>query len=108
MSSSQCKSDWCGVACFGLIGPYFFEGNAADRYVEMLHNFLKPELGCSGIISVPYGSNKMGQLPKRRGHQWMWYEKCFHSTLFHGTVMFSGLHVHLIYPCVITFFGGVP
>jgi hypothetical protein len=39
------------VACFGLIGPYFFEDHAvavvtgiSDRYVEMLHNFLEPEL----------------------------------------------------------------
>jgi hypothetical protein len=42
---------WCGMACFGLKGPYFFEGNAgvavtgtSDRYVGMLHNFLEPEL----------------------------------------------------------------
>jgi hypothetical protein len=37
------------VACFGLIGPYFFEDNAADRYVEILHNFLEPELRRRGI-----------------------------------------------------------
>jgi hypothetical protein len=39
------------VACFGLISPYFFEDNAgaavtvtSNHYVEMLCNFLEPEL----------------------------------------------------------------
>jgi hypothetical protein len=42
---------WCGVACFGLISPYFLEDNAgaavtgtSDRYVEMLHSFPEAEL----------------------------------------------------------------
>jgi hypothetical protein len=25
MASSQCTCDWCGVANFGIRGPYFFE-----------------------------------------------------------------------------------
>jgi hypothetical protein len=44
---------WGGV---GLIGPYFFEDNAGaavmvtpECYVEMLRNFLKPELCRHGI-----------------------------------------------------------
>jgi hypothetical protein len=43
------------VACFGLTGPYLFEDNAgaavtvtSNRYVEMLHSFLEPELRCRG------------------------------------------------------------
>jgi hypothetical protein len=42
---------WCGVASFGVIGPYFFEdegGRAltvnAARYTEMLRTFLELEL----------------------------------------------------------------
>jgi hypothetical protein len=38
--------------------------------------------------------------------EWVCYEKCFHSTLFCSMVMVSGLHVHLIYPRMITFFEG--
>jgi hypothetical protein len=47
---------WCGVAFFGLIGPYFFEDSAiaavtgtSDCYLEMLYNFLEPELRRRGI-----------------------------------------------------------
>jgi hypothetical protein len=42
---------WCGVADFVVIGTYFFEGDDGRavtvtfaRYVEMLRNFLMPEL----------------------------------------------------------------
>jgi hypothetical protein len=62
-ASSQCMCDcllWTGVT-----GPYFFEdddGRAVtvtfDCYIEMLWNFLTPELS-----SQPYGSSKMVQLP---------------------------------------------
>jgi hypothetical protein len=38
----------CGVACFGVIGPYFFEDEAVTvnsaRYTEMLRTFLEPKL----------------------------------------------------------------
>lgn len=47
---------WCGVARYGVIGPYFFEderGNTvtvnSERYVEMLRGFLVPELRMLGI-----------------------------------------------------------
>ena len=39
---------WCGVASFGVIGPYFFEDEAgravtvnSARYTEMLRTFLE-------------------------------------------------------------------
>jgi hypothetical protein len=42
---------WCGVASFGVIGPYFFEDEAgravavnSARCTEMLRTFLKPKL----------------------------------------------------------------
>jgi hypothetical protein len=48
----------CGVANFGVVGPYFFEdeeGRAVTvtsaRYVEMLRNILTPELSHRGIES---------------------------------------------------------
>jgi len=42
---------WCGVASFGVIGPYFFEDEAGRAvtvnsacYTEMFHTFLELEL----------------------------------------------------------------
>ena len=47
---------WCGMASFGVLGPYFFEDNegaaitaTSERYVAMLRNFCEPELHCHGI-----------------------------------------------------------
>jgi hypothetical protein len=47
---------WCGVASFGVIGPYFFEDEAgrgvtvnSSRYTEMLRTFLEPELQRLGV-----------------------------------------------------------
>lgn len=51
---------WCGVASFGIIGPYFFEDENnrsvtvnSERYINMLQTFLIPELirrGLNGAI----------------------------------------------------------
>ena len=42
---------WCAISSFGIIGPYFFEDEreraitvTGPRYVQMLENFLGPEL----------------------------------------------------------------
>ncbi len=36
---------WCAVAEWGIVGPYFFEGNVnTESYTQMLHQFLIPEL----------------------------------------------------------------
>lgn len=36
---------WCGITSDGLIGPYFFDGNVtAESYLEMLTNFLWPQV----------------------------------------------------------------
>jgi len=47
---------WCGIASFGVLGPYFFEDNegvaitvTSERYVAMLRNFCEPELRRHGI-----------------------------------------------------------
>jgi hypothetical protein len=47
---------WCGVANCGIMGLYFFEDEdgrtvavTSARYVEMLRNFLTPELSRRGI-----------------------------------------------------------
>lgn len=50
---------WCAIGSMGIIGPYFFEdvnGRSvtvnSERYVEMLINFLQPELHRRGIENV--------------------------------------------------------
>ena len=47
---------WCGIASFGVLGPYFFEDNegaavtvTSERYVTMLRIFREPELRHRGI-----------------------------------------------------------
>ena len=47
---------WCGIASFGVLGPYFFEDNegaavtvTSERYVAMLRNFCEPGLHRRGI-----------------------------------------------------------
>jgi len=47
---SESLTVWCGIASFGVLGPYFFENNAgaavtvtSERYVAMLRNFCEPE-----------------------------------------------------------------
>ena len=43
-------SVWCGISKVGIDGPYFFEEEGvtvtvtSERYVEMLRNFLRPQL----------------------------------------------------------------
>ena len=43
-------SVWCGISKVGIVGPYSFEEEWAtvtvtsERYVEMLGNFLRPQL----------------------------------------------------------------
>jgi hypothetical protein len=58
---------WCGVASFGVIGPYFVEdetGRAVTvnsvRYTEMLHTFLKPELQRLGVETQTLVSARRG------------------------------------------------
>lgn len=46
---------WCGVATFGIIGPYFFQENNrtvtvnSERYLQMLETFLTAELRRLGV-----------------------------------------------------------
>jgi hypothetical protein len=58
---------WCGVACFGLIGPYFSEDSAgvevtvtSSCYVEMLCNFRIPEFHHHRIYLHAICSNDIG------------------------------------------------
>jgi hypothetical protein len=60
----------CGVANFGVIGPYFFEDEVglavtvtSARYVEMLWNFLTPQISVVEYRSRLHGPSKMVQLP---------------------------------------------
>ncbi|KAJ4434071.1 hypothetical protein ANN_16390 [Periplaneta americana] len=52
---------WCGVASFGIIGPYFFEDGeeravtvTSQHYINMLQAFLAPELRQGGIADVTW------------------------------------------------------
>jgi hypothetical protein len=72
------------VTDFGVTGPYFSEdedGRAVTvtfaRYVEMLRNFLTPELN-----SRPYGSSKMVRLIIQREHPWRSFRKFFGARYF--------------------------
>ena len=54
--SSEKVIVWCGVASFGVTGPYFFEVEAGKlgtvnsaRYTEMLCTFLEPEFPRLGV-----------------------------------------------------------
>jgi hypothetical protein len=43
---------WCGVLKIGIFGPYFLEGRVSVTsacYVDMLNNFLRPELQRRGV-----------------------------------------------------------
>ena len=57
---------WCGIACFGVIGPYFFEDEAAsvtsERYIERIRGFFVRYLNCGEdeFILILFGSNRMG------------------------------------------------
>jgi hypothetical protein len=48
--------NWCGIASFGVLGPYFFEDTkfadvtvTPERYVAVLSTFCEPELRRHGI-----------------------------------------------------------
>ncbi|PSN49514.1 hypothetical protein C0J52_18947 [Blattella germanica] len=52
---------WCGVAKFGIIGPYFFQdlqGRTvtvnSERYLEMINTFLVPELRRMGHLDTTW------------------------------------------------------
>jgi hypothetical protein len=67
---------WCGVASFGVTGPYFFENEAdravtvnSARYNEMLRPFLEPELQSLGVEMQTVWFHKMGQWLTLRGLQ---------------------------------------
>ena len=40
---------WCGITRWKIIGPYFYEGSVdTQRYVDMVINWLVPELDSLG------------------------------------------------------------
>jgi hypothetical protein len=67
---------WCGIASFGVLGPYIFEDNegaaltvTSERHVEMLRNFCEPELRHREIDLSSVGSKQIGRQPTQQGHQ---------------------------------------
>ena len=56
LSTAKYLTGCCGIASFGVLGPYFFEVNegaavtvTSERYVALLRNFCEPELRRRGI-----------------------------------------------------------
>jgi len=56
LSTAKDLTVCCGIASFGVLGPYFFEVNegaavtvTSERYVATLRNFCEPELRRCGI-----------------------------------------------------------
>ena len=67
---------WCGVASFGVIGPYFFEDEAGRAvtensvpYTEMLRTFLELELQRLGIEIQTLLFQQDGAMAHTRGLQ---------------------------------------
>ena len=111
---SESLTVWCGIASFGVLGPYFFEDDegeavtvTSERYVAMLRTSVNQSYVVVGSISHQYGFSKMEQKPTQQGHQWVFCGKCFHNTSFPLAAMFHGLHFRLFSPPVITFYGGI-
>ena len=92
---------WCGIASFGVLGPYFFEDNegaavtvTSEHYVAMLCNFCDPELRRRGIdLSSVWFQQDVATAHTARASMSVLRE------------MFHGRHVLLISPPVITFYG---
>jgi hypothetical protein len=65
---------WCGVASYGVIGPYFFENEAgrtvtvnSASYTKMLRTFLEPELQRLGIENQTLWFQKDGATANTAG-----------------------------------------
>ena len=73
---SESLTVWCGIASFGVLGPYFFEDDegeavtvTSERYVAMLRTSVNQSYVVVGSISHQYGFSKMEQKPTQQGHQ---------------------------------------
>jgi hypothetical protein len=89
---------WCGIASFGVLGPYFFEDNegavvavATEHYVEMLHNFCEPELRRHGSCISSVWFQQDGATAHTARTSISVLRECFHNTSFLVAVTFHGL-----------------
>jgi hypothetical protein len=90
---------WCVVANFGITCPYFFENKdgravtaTSARYVEMLWNYLTPEISRRGIeISAIWFRKDIATAHTARASMGVFREN-FRSTLFHCAASTQGLH----------------
>jgi len=78
---------WCGIASFGVLGPYFFEdyeGAAvtvtSKRYVAMLCNVCEPELRRRGIDLSSVWFQQDGATAHTARASMSVLGKCFHNT----------------------------
>jgi hypothetical protein len=94
---------WCGVANFRVIGPYYLEDEdghtitaTSVRCVEMLRNYLTPELSCRGTELSTIWLLQDGATAHTRASM----------VVVHCTASLHGLHVLLTSLPVIIPFGG--
>jgi len=71
---SEILTVWCGIATFGVLGPYLFEDNegaavtvTSECYVAMIRNFYEPKLRRRGIDLSSIRFCKMRNSPNSKG-----------------------------------------
>jgi hypothetical protein len=87
----------CGVASFGVVGPYYFEdqnGAAATvtsaRYVHMLQTFVVPQINCLGRNCGELWWQQDEATAHAAEHLWRSCAKCFLTVSFPVMVTFHG------------------
>ena len=64
---------WCGIALFGVLGPYSFEDNEGAAVPSAMWERYAISVNQSYVVvgSIPhqYGFRKMEQQPTQQGHQ---------------------------------------
>jgi len=79
-------SIWCGISKVGIVGPYFFEEAGAavtvtsERYVEMLRNFLRPQLQSLRVNMEEMWFQQDGATAHTARVRWKLFDKCFRNT----------------------------
>ena len=61
----------CGIALFGVLGPYFFEDNEGAAVIVISEHYVAVNQSyvVMGSISHQYGFSKMEQQPTQQEHQ---------------------------------------
>ena len=111
---SERVTDWCAVGEFGVLGPYFFEnedGNAviitSARYIEMLENFLQPQLNKLAVDAEDIWFQQAGATAHTAQRTMRYPMSSFLGTSSLTAAIFLSLHDHPILCCAISYFGAI-